>query len=84
MSFVMMGSATIVLLIIGFSLSFSDGGSLNACIGNPFTYSFFENVPEVWDRLQIPGLSFAFFQGNNKKKVVIYRTWREIQHLKNC
>ena len=47
MSFVMMGIATIVWLIFGFSLSFSDGGSLNAFIGNPFTYSFFENVPEL-------------------------------------
>ena len=63
MSFVMMGIATIVWLIFGFSLSFSDGGSLNAFIGNPFTYSFFENVPEVWYGLQIPGLSFALFQG---------------------
>jgi len=51
MSFVMMGIATIVLLIFGFSLSFSDGGSLNAFIGNPFTYSFFENVPEVMGRI---------------------------------
>ncbi len=63
MSFVMMGIATIIWLIFGFSLSFSDGGSLNAFIGNPFTYSFFENIPEVWDGLQIPGLSFALFQG---------------------
>ena len=63
MSFVMMGIATVVWLIFGFSLSFSDGGSLNAFIGNPFTYSFFENIPEVWDGLQIPGLSFALFQG---------------------
>jgi len=63
MSFVMMGIATIVWLMFGFSLSFSDGGSLNAFIGNPFTYSFFENIPEVWDGLQIPGLSFALFQG---------------------
>ena len=63
MSFVMMGIATIVWLIFGFSLSFSDGGTLNAFIGNPFTYSFFENIPDVWDGLQIPGLSFALFQG---------------------
>ena len=63
MSFVMMGIATIVWLIFGFSLSFSDGGSLNAFIGNPFTYSFFENIPEIWDGLAIPGLSFALFQG---------------------
>ena len=63
MSFVMMGIATIVWLIFGFSLSFSDGGSLNAFIGNPFTYSFFENIPEIWYGLQIPGLSFALFQG---------------------
>ena len=63
MSFVMMGIATIVWLIFGFSLSFSDGGSLNAFINNPFTYSLFENIPEVWDGLQIPGLSFALFQG---------------------
>jgi len=63
MSFVMMGIATIVWLIFGFSLAFSDGGSLNAFIGNPLTYSFFENIPAVWDGLQIPGLSFALFQG---------------------
>ena len=63
MSFVMMGIATIVWLIFGFSLSFSDGGYFNAFIGDPFTYSFFENIPEVWDGLQIPGLSFALFQG---------------------
>ena len=63
MSIVMMGIATIVWLIFGFSLAFSDGGSLQAFIGNPFTYSFFENLPDVWDGLQIPGLSFALFQG---------------------
>ena len=33
MSFVMMGIASIVWLIFGFSLSFSDEGSLNAFIG---------------------------------------------------
>ena len=63
MSFVMMGIATIIWLIFGFSLAFSDGGSFNAFVGNPFTYSFFENLPKTWDGLQIPGLSFAFFQG---------------------
>ena len=63
MSIVMMGIATIIWLIFGFSLAFSDGGSFNAFIGNPFTYSFFENLPEAWDGLQIPGLSFALFQG---------------------
>ena len=63
MSIVMMGIATIVWLIFGFSLAFSYGGSLNAFIGNPFTYSFFENLPETWDGLKIPGLSFALFQG---------------------
>ncbi len=63
MSIVMMGISTIVWLIFGFSLAFSDGGALNTFIGNPFTYLFFENLPEVWDGLQIPGLSFALFQG---------------------
>ena len=63
MSFVMMGIATIIWLIFGFSLAFSDGGSFNAFVGNPFTYSFFENLPKTWDGLQIPGLSFALFQG---------------------
>ena len=63
MSFVMMGIATIVWLVFGFSLAFSNGGSLQAFIGNPLTYSFFENLPRVWPGLQIPGLSFALFQG---------------------
>ena len=63
MSLVMMGIATLVWLISGFSLAFSDGGSLQPFIGNPFTFSFFENLPEIWDGLQIPGLSFALFQG---------------------
>ena len=63
MSFVMMGIATIIWLILGFSLAFSDGGSLQNFIGSPLTYSFFENLPEVWPGLQIPGLSFALFQG---------------------
>ena len=63
MSFVMMGIATIVWLIFGFSLAFSEGGSLQNFIGNPLTYSFFENLPQVWPGLQIPGLSFALFQG---------------------
>ena len=47
MSFVMMGIATIVWLIFGFSLAFSEGGSLQNFIGNPLTYSFFENLPQV-------------------------------------
>ena len=63
MSFVMMGIATIVWLVFGFSLAFSEGGSLQNFIGNPLTYSFFENLPKVWPGLQIPGLSFALFQG---------------------
>ena len=59
----MMGIATIIWLILGFSLAFSDGGTLQNFIGSPLTYSFFENLPEVWPGLQIPGLSFALFQG---------------------
>ena len=63
MSFVMMGIATLVWSIVGFSLAFSDGGSSNAFIGNPSTYAFLENLPANWDGLKIPGLSFALFQG---------------------
>ena len=63
MSLVMMGIATLVWAIAGFSLAFSDGGDLNAYIGNPFTYAFLENLPSNWDGLKIPGLSFALFQG---------------------
>ena len=63
MSFVMMGIATIVWSTIGFSLAFSDGGASNAYIGNPSTYAFLENLPSNWEGLQIPGLSFALFQG---------------------
>jgi len=37
MSFVMMGIATLVWVSFGFSLAFSDGGALNAVIGNPFS-----------------------------------------------
>ena len=63
MSFVMMGIATLVWSIVGFSLAFSDGGASNSYIGNPLTYAFLENLPSNWDGLQIPGLSFALFQG---------------------
>ena len=63
MSFVMMGIATLVWSIVGFSLAFSDGGASNAFIGNPSTYAFLENLPINWEGLQIPGLSFALFQG---------------------
>ena len=63
MSFVMMGIATLVWSTIGFSLAFSDGGASNALIGNPSTYAFLENLPSNWEGLQIPGLSFALFQG---------------------
>jgi Amt family ammonium transporter len=63
MSFVMMGIATLVWSTIGFSLAFSDGGASNAFIGNPSTYAFLENLPSNWEGLQIPGLSFALFQG---------------------
>ena len=63
MSFVMMGIATIIWSTVGFSLAFSDGGVSNDYIGNPFTYAFLENLPVTWDGLQIPGLSFALFQG---------------------
>ena len=63
MSFVMMGIATLVWSIIGFSLAFSDGGASNAFIENPSTYAFLENLPSNWEGLQIPGLSFALFQG---------------------
>ena len=63
MSFVMMGIATLVWSTIGFSLAFSDGGASNAFMGNPSTYAFLENLPSNWEGLQIPGLSFALFQG---------------------
>ncbi len=63
MSFVMMGIATLVWTIAGFSLAFSDGGTSNSFIGNPTTYAFLENLPSKWGDLQIPGLSFALFQG---------------------
>ena len=63
MSFVMMGIATIVWVTVGFSLAFSDGGASNSFIGNPATYAFLENLPSNWEGLQIPGLSFALFQG---------------------
>ena len=63
MSFVMMGIATLVWSIVGFSLAFSDGGASNAFIGNPSTYAFLENLPLNWEGLRIPGLSFALFQG---------------------
>ena len=63
MSFVMMGIATLVWVSFGFSLAFSDGGALNGVIGNPFSFAMLENVPDIWDGLTIPGLSFALFQG---------------------
>ena len=63
MSFVLMGIATIIWLIFGFSLAFSDGGSLQAFVGSPLTYSLFENIPDIWPGLKIAGLSFALFQG---------------------
>ncbi len=63
MSFVMMGIATLIWSVIGFSLAFSDGGASNAFIGNPSTYAFLENLPSNWEGLRIPGLSFALFQG---------------------
>jgi Amt family ammonium transporter len=63
MSFVMMGLATLVWVTFGFSLAFSDGGALQAVVGNPFSFALLENVPPVWDGLAIPGLTFALFQG---------------------
>ena len=36
---------------------------LNGVVGNPFTFALLDNLPEVWDGLAIPGLSFALFQG---------------------
>jgi len=63
MSFVMMGIATLVWVSFGFSLAFSDGGALNGVIGNPFSFAMLEQMPDIWDGLAIPGLSFALFQG---------------------
>ena len=63
MSLVMMGIATLVWASVGFSLAFSDGGAMNAVIGNPFSYALLENLNDTWDGLTIPGLSFALFQG---------------------
>jgi len=63
MSFVMMGIATLIWVTVGFSLAFSDGGDFNAFIGSPSTYFLLENLPRQWNGLQIPGLSFALFQG---------------------
>lgn len=63
MSLVMMGIATLVWATVGFSLAFGDGGSMNAVIGNPFSYALLENLSETWEGLTIPGLSFALFQG---------------------
>ena len=61
MSLVMMGIATLVWTSVGFSLAFSDGGELNAVIGNPFSYALLENLSDTCDGLTIPGLSFALF-----------------------
>lgn len=63
MSVVMMGIATLVWVAFGFSIAFSDGGALNAVVGNPFSYAMLENLPAAWEPLAIPGLSFALFQG---------------------
>lgn len=63
MSLVMMGIATLIWASVGFSLAFSDGGAMNAVIGNPFIYVLLENLSDTWDGLTIPGLSFALFQG---------------------
>ena len=63
MSFVLMGIATLVWAMVGFSLAFSDGGASNSFIGNPATYAFLENLPSNWHGLKIPGMSFALFQG---------------------
>ena len=37
MSLVKMGIATLLWASVGFSLAFSDGGAMNAVIGNPFS-----------------------------------------------
>ena len=63
MSFVMMGIATLVWATFGFSLAFADGGAAQAVVGNPFTFALLERLPEVWDGLAVPGLTFALFQG---------------------
>ena len=63
MSFVMMGIATLVWASFGFSLAFADGGAAQAVVGNPFTFALLERLPEVWDGLAVPGLTFALFQG---------------------
>jgi Amt family ammonium transporter len=63
MSFVMMGIATLVWVSFGFSLAFADGGAAQALVGNPFTFALLERLPEVWDGLAVPGLTFALFQG---------------------
>ncbi len=63
MSFVMMGIATLVWVGFGFSLAFGDGGSFQAIAGNPFQYALLENIPDIWDGLELNGLTFALFQG---------------------
>jgi Amt family ammonium transporter len=63
MSFVMMGIATLVWATFGFSLAFANGGALQAVLGNPFSYALMEALPETWEPLAIPGLTFALFQG---------------------
>ena len=63
MSFVMMGIATLVWATFGFSLAFANGGALQAVLGNPFSYALLEALPETWEPLAIPGLTFALFQG---------------------
>ena len=63
MSFVMMGIATVVWATFGFSLAFADGGAWQAVLGNPLRYALLENLPLSWEPLEIPGLSFALFQG---------------------
>ena len=63
MSFVMMGIATLVWASVGFSLAFANGGALQAVVGHPFSYALLEQLPEVWEPLAVPGLTFALFQG---------------------
>ena len=63
MSLVMMGIATLIWVGFGFSLAFGDGGSFQAIVGNPLQYALLENVPDIWDGLELNGLTFALFQG---------------------
>ena len=76
-SFICLGVVSLIWVVVGFSLSFGDSvgfkidGKYYGIIGNPFQYSFFDQVEQLPSKQMAPNIPFILFALFQMKFAVI-------------